>query len=81
MRVIVGRVLSKQAIEVFIKSSFPAMLGLTEEGFKVELSSDCFMLGKFKSVIKGNDMDKRLERLEKRKNGLICQCDSFSGNG
>ena len=57
------------------------MIGLGEEGFTVEISSDSFMLGEFKSVIEGNGMDERLERFEKRKNGLICQCDSFSGDG
>ena len=39
------------------------------------------MLGEFKSVIEGNGMDKQFERFEKRKNGLICQRDSFSGDG
>ena len=57
------------------------MIGLGEEGFTVEISRDSFMLGEFKSVIEGNGMDKRLERYEKRKNGLICQRDSFSGDG
>ena len=28
------------------------------------------MIGEFKSVIEGDGMDKRLERFEKRKNGL-----------
>ena len=57
------------------------MIGLGEEGFTVEISSDSFMLGEFKSVIEGNGMDKRFERFEKRNNGLICQRDSFSGDG
>ena len=57
------------------------MIGLGEEGLTVEISSDSFMLGEFKSVIEGNGMDERLEGFEKRKNGLICQCDSFSGDG
>ena len=29
------------------------MIGLGEEGFTVEISSDSFMLGEFKSVIEG----------------------------
>ena len=57
------------------------MIGLGEEGFTVEISSDSFMLGEFKSVIEGNGMDKRLKQFKKRKNGLICQLDSFSGDG
>ena len=56
------------------------MIGLGEEGFTVEISSDSFMLVDFMSVIEGNGMDKRLERFENLKNGLICQCDSFSGD-
>ena len=57
------------------------MIGLGEEGFTVEISSDSFMIGKFKSVIEGDGMDNRFVRFEKRKNGLICQRDSFSGDG
>ena len=56
------------------------MIGFGEEGFIVEFSSDSFMFGEFKSVNEGNVMDKRLERFENLKNGLICQCDSFSGD-
>ena len=56
------------------------MIGLGEEGFTVKISSDTFMLGEFKSIIESNVMDKPLERFEKRKNDLICQRDSFSGD-
>jgi|TARA_B100000315_G_scaffold256232_1_gene301668 hypothetical protein len=55
------------------------MVGLGEEGFTVEISSDSFMLGEFKSVVEGNGMEERLERFDKRKNGLVCQSDCFSG--
>ncbi len=71
----------KQAIDVFIKSSSTVMIGLGEDGFTFEISSDSFMLGEFKSVIECNVMDKRLERFEKRNNGLICQRDSFLAMG
>ena len=57
------------------------MIGFGEEGFTVEFLSDSFMLGEFKTVIKGNGMDERLERFMKCKNGLIFQRDSFSGDG
>ena len=56
------------------------MIGFGEESFIVKYSIDIFMFGEFKSVNDGNVMGKRLEWFENLKNGLICQCDIFSGD-